>query len=85
MRSPGRWARSPLDDHAHLPLPEGDHPNGVLKAPARVSVQGTRTDDDACMLLAIREAGGAWIIHSLDSGAVRLAECVQGFGDVDPS
>ncbi|MGH3701816.1 MAG: hypothetical protein ACRDQY_20630 [Pseudonocardiaceae bacterium] len=27
-----RWARSPLDDLAHLPLPEDDHPAGVLKA-----------------------------------------------------
>ena len=29
---PARWARSPLDYHAHLLLPEGDHPSGVLKA-----------------------------------------------------
>ncbi|MGH3721439.1 MAG: hypothetical protein ACRDRI_21835 [Pseudonocardiaceae bacterium] len=29
---PGRWARSPLDYHAHLFLPEGDHPGGVLTA-----------------------------------------------------
>lgn len=29
---PGRWARSPIDDHAHLLLPEGEHPKGVLKA-----------------------------------------------------
>jgi len=28
---PGHWARSPLDYHAHLLLPEGDHPPGVLK------------------------------------------------------
>jgi len=28
---PGRWARSPLDYHAHLLLLEGDHPPGVLK------------------------------------------------------
>ena len=43
--------------------------------PVQVSVQGTRTDDGtACMLLAIREAGGTWMIHSLDSDAVRLTE-----------
>ncbi len=29
---PGRWARSTLDYHAHLLLPDGDHPPGVLKA-----------------------------------------------------
>ncbi len=29
---PGRWARSPVDYQAHLLLPEGDHPPGVLKA-----------------------------------------------------
>ena len=43
-----------------------------------MSVQGTRigTDDDnaSCTLLAICEAGGTWMIHSLDSGAVRLTE-----------
>ena len=39
------------------------------------SVQGTRTDTGAaCTLLAIREAGGTWMIHSLDRGAVRLTE-----------
>ena len=32
MSRPGRWARSPLDYHAHWLLPEGDHPSGVLKA-----------------------------------------------------
>jgi len=43
--------------------------------PVQVSVPGTRTDDGAsCELLAIREAGGTWMIHSLDSGAVRLTE-----------
>jgi hypothetical protein len=29
---PARWARSPLDYQAHLLLPEGEHPSGVLKA-----------------------------------------------------
>ncbi|MGH3721440.1 MAG: hypothetical protein ACRDRI_21840 [Pseudonocardiaceae bacterium] len=43
--------------------------------PVQVSVPGTRTDDDtACTLLAIREAGGTWMIHSLHAGAVRLTE-----------
>ncbi|MGH3771416.1 MAG: hypothetical protein ACRDRW_08490 [Pseudonocardiaceae bacterium] len=43
--------------------------------PMQVSVPGTRTDDGtACTLLAIREAGGTWMIHSLNSGAVRLTE-----------
>ncbi|MGH3709268.1 MAG: hypothetical protein ACRDRQ_14450 [Pseudonocardiaceae bacterium] len=43
--------------------------------PVQVSVPGTRTDDGAaCTLLAIREAGGTWMIHSLDRGAVRLTE-----------
>jgi hypothetical protein len=32
MSSPARWARSPLDYQAHLLLPEGEHPSGVLKA-----------------------------------------------------
>jgi hypothetical protein len=32
VRSPARWARSPLDYHAHLLLPQGEHPPGVLKA-----------------------------------------------------
>ena len=32
MNSPARWARSPLDYHAHLLLPQGEHPSGVLKA-----------------------------------------------------
>jgi hypothetical protein len=32
VSSPTRWARSPLDYHAHLLLPEGEHPSGVLKA-----------------------------------------------------
>ncbi|HWR46699.1 MAG TPA: hypothetical protein VN327_03615 [Pseudonocardiaceae bacterium] len=32
MSGPGRWARSPLDYHAHLLLPEGEHPSGVVKA-----------------------------------------------------
>jgi hypothetical protein len=41
----------------------------------QVSVQGTHTDDGtSCTLLAIREAGGTWMIHSLDRGAVRLTE-----------
>ena len=41
----------------------------------QVSVQGTRTDDGTtCTLLAIREVGGTWMIHSLDKGAVRLTE-----------
>ncbi|HWR47195.1 MAG TPA: hypothetical protein VN327_06210 [Pseudonocardiaceae bacterium] len=31
-RTTASWARSPLDYHAHLLLPEGDHPSGVLKA-----------------------------------------------------
>ncbi|HWR47587.1 MAG TPA: hypothetical protein VN327_08265 [Pseudonocardiaceae bacterium] len=39
--------------------------------PVQVSVQGTRT---ACTLLTIRETGGTWMIHSLNSGAVRLTE-----------
>lgn len=43
--------------------------------PMQVSVQGTRTTDGAaCTLLAIRETGGTWMIHSLDRGAVRLTE-----------
>jgi hypothetical protein len=29
---PARWAFSPLDYAAHLLLPDGDHPYGVLKA-----------------------------------------------------
>lgn len=32
MSGSARWARSPLDNHAHLLLPEGDHPSGALKA-----------------------------------------------------
>jgi hypothetical protein len=32
VSGPVRWARSPLDYHAHLLLPEGDHSSGVLKA-----------------------------------------------------
>jgi hypothetical protein len=32
VRSPARWARSPLDYHAHLLLPQGEHPPGALKA-----------------------------------------------------
>lgn len=28
----GRWARSPVDHHAHLLLPKGEHPEGMLKA-----------------------------------------------------
>jgi hypothetical protein len=32
VRSPARWAQSSLDFQAHLLLPEGDHPPGVLKA-----------------------------------------------------
>ena len=32
VRSPARWARSPLDYHAHLLLPQSEHPPGVLKA-----------------------------------------------------
>jgi hypothetical protein len=32
ISSPARWARSPLDYHAHLLLPQGKHPSGVLKA-----------------------------------------------------
>lgn len=32
MSSSARWARSPLDYHTHLLLPEGDHPTGVLQA-----------------------------------------------------
>ncbi|MGH3722484.1 MAG: hypothetical protein ACRDRI_27360 [Pseudonocardiaceae bacterium] len=41
----------------------------------QVSVCGTRTDDGAgCDLLAVREAGGTWMIHSLHAGAVRLSE-----------
>ncbi|MBV8539003.1 MAG: hypothetical protein JO364_08340 [Pseudonocardiales bacterium] len=43
--------------------------------PVQVSVPGIRTEDGtACTLLAIREAGGTWMIHSLDRGAVRLTE-----------
>lgn len=43
--------------------------------PVQVSVPGTRTDDGTgCELLAVREAGGTWMIHSLDKGAVRLSE-----------
>jgi UDP-N-acetylglucosamine enolpyruvyl transferase len=41
----------------------------------QVSVQGTRTlTGTACTLLAIREAAGTWMIHSLHAGAVRLTE-----------
>ncbi|MGH3833607.1 MAG: hypothetical protein ACRDRS_24750 [Pseudonocardiaceae bacterium] len=41
----------------------------------QVSVPGTRTDDNTeCTLLAIRETTGTWMIHSLNSGAVRLTE-----------
>ncbi|MGH3709872.1 MAG: hypothetical protein ACRDRQ_17585 [Pseudonocardiaceae bacterium] len=29
---PVRWARSPLDYHAHWLLPDGEHPEGVLRA-----------------------------------------------------
>ncbi|MGB6162431.1 MAG: hypothetical protein WBF75_07650 [Pseudonocardiaceae bacterium] len=32
MTRPARWAQSSLDYQAHLLLPEGDHPPGVLKA-----------------------------------------------------
>ncbi|MGH3867562.1 MAG: hypothetical protein ACRDQ4_15755 [Pseudonocardiaceae bacterium] len=32
QESPAHWARSPLDYHTHLLLPEGNHPVGVLKA-----------------------------------------------------
>ena len=32
VSSPARWARSPLDYHAHLLLPQGEHPPGVFKA-----------------------------------------------------
>ena len=32
MSRPARWALSPLDLQAHLLLPEGCHPKGVLKA-----------------------------------------------------
>lgn len=32
MSRPGRWARSPVDYLAHLLLPEGEHPHGVLQA-----------------------------------------------------
>jgi hypothetical protein len=32
VSSPARWARSPLDYHAHLLLPQSEHPSGVLKA-----------------------------------------------------
>ena len=43
--------------------------------PIQVSVPGTRTDDNTeCTLLAIRETTGTWMIHSLNSGAVRLTE-----------
>ena len=43
--------------------------------PVQVSVPGTRTDNGAaCTLLAIRGVGGTWMIHSLNSGAVRLTE-----------
>lgn len=40
-----------------------------------VAVHGTRTDDGAShTLLAVHETGGTWMIHSLNSGAVRLPE-----------
>jgi hypothetical protein len=43
--------------------------------PTQVSVSGTRTDDgEDCTLLAVYEATGTWMIHSLNSGAVRLTE-----------
>ncbi|MBW0009676.1 MAG: hypothetical protein JO063_06090 [Pseudonocardiales bacterium] len=32
VTGPARWARSPLDYHAHWLLPEGEHPEGVRKA-----------------------------------------------------
>ncbi len=31
MSRPARWALSPLDCSAHLLLPVGEHPQGVLK------------------------------------------------------
>ncbi|MGH3710528.1 MAG: hypothetical protein ACRDRQ_21030 [Pseudonocardiaceae bacterium] len=43
--------------------------------PVQVSVPGTRTDDGAgCELLAVRETGGTWMVHSLHVGAVWLTE-----------
>ncbi|MGH4010645.1 MAG: hypothetical protein ACRDTH_21205 [Pseudonocardiaceae bacterium] len=35
MSRPAQWALSPLDLQAHLLLPEGCHPKGVLKARCR--------------------------------------------------
>ncbi|MGH3710390.1 MAG: hypothetical protein ACRDRQ_20300 [Pseudonocardiaceae bacterium] len=32
VTGPARWARSPLDSHAHWLLPDGEHPEGVLRA-----------------------------------------------------
>ena len=32
VSNPARWARSSLDYHAHLLIPQGEHPPGVLKA-----------------------------------------------------
>ena len=32
MSRPAQWALSPFDLQAHLLLPEGSHPKGVLKA-----------------------------------------------------
>jgi len=32
VTGPARWARSPLDYHAHWLLPDGEHPEGVLQA-----------------------------------------------------
>ncbi|MGH3719608.1 MAG: hypothetical protein ACRDRI_12380 [Pseudonocardiaceae bacterium] len=32
LGGPGRWARSPLEYHAHLLLSKSEHPSGVLTA-----------------------------------------------------
>ncbi|MGB6165548.1 MAG: hypothetical protein WCF33_06555 [Pseudonocardiaceae bacterium] len=42
----GRWARSSLDYHAHLLLPEGDHPPGVLKARRGVLMLSSATQHE---------------------------------------
>ncbi|HWR48348.1 MAG TPA: hypothetical protein VN327_12180 [Pseudonocardiaceae bacterium] len=46
MTRPGRWARSPLDYHAHLLLPEGEHPQGVLKAQCGAVLTASATQYD---------------------------------------
>ncbi|MGH3719508.1 MAG: hypothetical protein ACRDRI_11865 [Pseudonocardiaceae bacterium] len=46
MSGPACWARSPLDYHAHLLLPEGEHPRGVLQARCGTSLPTGVTQHD---------------------------------------